>query len=367
MRKKNVFVWCVGSMLLYAASLEAKTLEITGDALNVRSGPGRTYTVVDMVKQHEKFEILQEQEGWYQISVEGTVGWISKKGTAIVAEKRLEDLLRQADGYFYRQQFTTPADANAYDLYRQVLQHDPENAHALKRIEQMTNTYRSWADAAYNKDEYRTAKIYYQRYLYLHPDDQEVEDRLRSLETSSSETEGTLRIVQLRRDPVPVSKQQMVRMVRHYRFHHPADWSKYGLSGSMTGDFQHDYEVKTFHETPVILDYASNLMWQQKGPNEEMTWRTAAEYVKQLNTSRYAGFSEWRLPTIQELASLLEPKKGRHTLYLDPLFGSTPLWCWSADPSPASNTAWYVSFNSGGIQQQFMDNTAFVLAVRSLE
>ncbi len=351
--------------LFFSTDVYAGTLTITSDRLNVRSGPGRTYNIVEVVNANEKFEILQEKDGWYQISVEGVVGWISGKGTSNTPEEGIQELLRKADQYFYQQQFTTPPDANAHDIYRQVLQRAPENEHALKRIRQMAKTYKVWAESAYEKEEYRKAKIFYQRYLFLVPEDQEVEKLLKKIEKPGRTSSSPLRILRLRSTPETLSKQQITQMIRKYRFHHPADWSKYGLSISITGDIQHDYDLRKSDGIPVVIDHATGLMWQQNGPADPMTWQNAQAYINQLNVTHYAGYSDWHLPTLEELASLLEFEKQHGNLYLARVFGSTPLWCWSADKTPSPNTAWYISFNSGGIQQHSTENSVFVIAVRS--
>ncbi|MCP4402840.1 MAG: DUF1566 domain-containing protein [bacterium] len=345
-------------------SVYGKSITIGGERLNVRSGPGRTFNIVDVVNKHEKFEVLDEKDGWMKISVEGSIGWIPKKAVSTDAAS-FGKLLEQADDYFYRQQFTTPPDANAYDLYRDVLELDPENAHALQRIRQMTQTYKRWADAAYNRQELEKAKIFYQRYLFLTPEDAAVEKRLKQIHEGGAGSASPLRVLHLRSRPSTVDAQQLRRMLTTYRFHHPADWSKHGLSQSISGDFRHDYVRKEFEGVQVLIDYAGRLMWQRPESPEEMTWEQASQYVVQLNAGGYAGFSDWRLPTIEELASLMEGRKTESGLYLSPLFGPTPLWCWSADYSPMPGKVWFISFNSGGIQQHAIENTAFVLAVRS--
>jgi serine/threonine-protein kinase len=117
-----------------------------------------------------------------------------------------------------------------------------------------------------------------------------------------------------------------------------------------------------------VADYATNLMWQHSSSPPPVTWKDAHAYIQQLNTMRYGGYADWRLPTLEELASLLEPTKSQKNMYLDPVFGTTQLWCWSADPAASSQeTAWYVSFSSGGIQPHHIQNSAFVLAVRTFQ
>ena len=342
------------------------SLTIHGERVNVRSGPGRTFDVVEVVNRYEKFELLEEKDGWLKISVEGSIGWIPKKAAHSDAAS-LESLLEQADSYFYAQQFTTPPDANAYDFYREVLELDPENAHALQRIRQMMKTYKSWADAAYSRREFGKAKIFYQRYLFLSPEDAAVEKRLEQMRERSSGAASSLRILHLRSRPSTVEPQQLRQMLITYRFHHPADWSKYDLSPSISGDFRHEYVAKELEGAQVLLDHATRLMWQRPDLLEEMNWAQASQHVAQLNARNYAGFSDWRLPSIEELASLMEGRKTESGLYLSPLFGSPPLWCWSVDRSPAPGKVWFISFNSGGIQQHAIENSAFVLAVRSLD
>jgi len=324
--------------------------------------------VVEVVNQNEKFEILEEQNGWYKISVEGTIGWISGKGATITADKAVQKMLQQADLYFARQQFTTPPEANAFDIYREVLREEPGNARALKKIEEMAKTYKTWADRAYQNADYRKAKIFYQRYLFIVPDDQDVKKFLSQSKNPVLNPDSSLKKIHLRVDPATLSNDTVVQMIRKYGFNHPADWSKYELSPSITGNFQHEYELRSSNAINVVIDYATDLMWQQSGTIDPMTWRNAHEYIYKLNSERYAGYSGWRLPTIEELASLLEPAKQNANLYIAPVFGTTQLWCWSADKAVSSNNAaWYVSFSSGGIQQHDPDNLAFILAVRSIQ
>ena len=353
--------------LLQAHHAQAGMLTIIGEHLNVRSGPGRTYDIIAVVKKNEKFEALETQEGWHQISVEGNVGWISGKGVALSHDKGVQELLRQADDYFFRQQFTTPPEANAYDIYREVLQREADNAHARKRIRQMARTYKTWADKANKNGEHEKATIFYQRYLFISPQNQEVRTLLEKAEHSAAASPSPLKILRLRSDPATLSRSKIVAMVKKYGFNHPADWSKYGLSASISGNFQHEYTLQESQGTAVVIDYATGLMWQQSGSSDPMSWSGAHEYVSELNQRQYAGFSDWRLPTVNELTSLMEAEKTSARLYRAPMFATTQLWCWSADLSDSANTAWYVSFSSGGIQQHGTENPVFALAVRSYE
>ncbi len=71
-------------------------------------------------------------------------------------------------------------------------------------------------------------------------------------------------------------------------------------------------------------------MWHQSGSTGlGITWQKAEEWIEKLNKSRYAGFRNWRLPTLEEAASLLKPGKEGSVLYIDPIFDSTQKYIWT--------------------------------------
>jgi hypothetical protein len=54
----------------------------------------------------------------------------------------------------------------------------------------------------------------------------------------------------------------------------------------------------------TVYDRATGLMWQHSGSKQGLTWDEACKYIIWLNKSRFCNFNDWRLPTIEELASL---------------------------------------------------------------
>ena len=107
---------------------------------------------------------------------------------------------------------------------------------------------------------------------------------------------------------------------------------------------ENEFEVQK--DGKVIYDKATGLMWQKSGSQEPMTYDKVHNYIRQLNQEGFAGYSDWRLPTLKEAISLLKPTKMNHELFIDPLFDNEQRWIWTSDLSSASS-AWVVNFVSG--------------------
>ena len=97
----------------------------------------------------------------------------------------------------------------------------------------------------------------------------------------------------------------------------------------------------------VVMDRATGIMWQKSGSDGSLTYQKAREYVQVMNRDGFAGYSDWRLPTIPELASLLTPEKNEQGLFIDPVFDQEQWWCWSSDERSAGGGAWVVYFYFG--------------------
>jgi hypothetical protein len=95
------------------------------------------------------------------------------------------------------------------------------------------------------------------------------------------------------------------------------------------GDFTNDF---VDNGDGTITDRATGLMWEKEGSSKEKTYYFATKYVKKLNKKEFAGHNDWRIPTIEELYSLLEPNENKKR-YINPAFSSKPSLCWSIDDS----------------------------------
>jgi serine/threonine-protein kinase len=103
----------------------------------------------------------------------------------------------------------------------------------------------------------------------------------------------------------------------------------------------------------TVTDGETNLVWQKDQAPERMTWPEAQQYVDQLNAKSFAGHNDWRLPTNEELLTLMLSKENKKRLFLDPIFGSQRCY-WSAD-TRNHHVACYVDYYYGGVYQ-FQEN-----------
>jgi serine/threonine-protein kinase len=70
-----------------------------------------------------------------------------------------------------------------------------------------------------------------------------------------------------------------------------------------------DYFEQTLDGDKVVIDSATNLMWQQAGSPEPMPYDSTERYIRELNNKAFAGFKNWRLPTLGEAMPLMEPQQ----------------------------------------------------------
>jgi hypothetical protein len=94
-----------------------------------------------------------------------------------------------------------------------------------------------------------------------------------------------------------------------------------------------------------------------------MTYADAENYIRELNKKGVAGYNDWRLPTLEEAMSLMEPSEKHGDLYIDPVFDKTQRWIWTADKLRAG-VAWVVSFGSGYCRSALVVYSFCVRAVR---
>ncbi len=126
----------------------------------------------------------------------------------------------------------------------------------------------------------------------------------------------------------------------------------------------------------TITDNATGLMWKQcveglSGPECAtgtaglFTWKEALALPGAVNSgSGFAGYTDWRLPNIKELDSLVELKCIHPAINLD-FFPNPGLLVWSSTPCAAySGAAWVADFFSGGVGRYGRHNSYQLRLVR---
>lgn len=113
----------------------------------------------------------------------------------------------------------------------------------------------------------------------------------------------------------------------------------------------------------AVEDTKTGLIWDA-GESERMNFKAALEHPKTLTV---AGFTDWRLPTAEELFSLADRTKfdpAIDTAFFPKCTGS---WYWSStvDASSPGDYAWVVFFSNGNSGYGSQSSRGLVRAVRS--
>ncbi len=111
----------------------------------------------------------------------------------------------------------------------------------------------------------------------------------------------------------------------------------------------------------IVINDKTGLMWQDDA-SVKRTWSEAKNYCKSLN---HAGFSDWYLPSISELESLVDTKK--YNPAINSSFKHTiSSFYWSSSSFVSSSSgAWHVDFKYGGSYDYNKTNGYYVRCARA--
>ena len=120
----------------------------------------------------------------------------------------------------------------------------------------------------------------------------------------------------------------------------------------------HESNSAEIDSSLIIVDTISKLVWMKNDfgliKNRYINeWIEIFEYKDEINSANYAGFNDWRVPTITEYRTLNHNRKDRKTYRilfneLDTInvWGKGAYAFWSKS-TPNKNTASYISFIDG--------------------
>lgn len=158
----------------------------------------------------------------------------------------------------------------------------------------------------------------------------------------------------LRSEPANLSDVDVAIMIDIFDMHHE-------IMNPTAKGFAHNYTKNN----DVIADDATGLMWQYDGTASDVTYDGAVRYINELNKKKFSGYSDWRLPTLDEVMTLMEPEPVHGDLFIDPIFDKTQRWLWTSDRVKDKPYRWIVRLAHGDCPNNGIVTNFSVRAVRT--
>ena len=98
-------------------------------------------------------------------------------------------------------------------------------------------------------------------------------------------------------------------------------------------------------------DRATGLTWAESPSPFPLTWDEARAYLERLNQNAPPSTTPWRLPTVEELITLIQPKTNPEDLCTPTIFDADKKWFWTADTRTFTQ-AWFVDLENGYVAPQ---------------
>ena len=185
---------------------------------------------------------------------------------------------------------------------------------------------------------------------------QNLKDELAKKKAESPGTETTVALL-LRSRPIENFSEDEVKKMLQEKGFFDSGWNDKGKG------LQNQYEEIEQNGEKLVLDHTTGLTWQKSGSQGKITFKRVHAHIQKLNNEKYANYGDWRLPTLEEAMSLMEPEQKIGDLYIEPIFDKTQQWIWTSDKKSAS-FAWVVYFSYGACNDAPVFNRAYVRAVR---
>jgi len=123
------------------------------------------------------------------------------------------------------------------------------------------------------------------------------------------------------------------------------------------------------HKCKVVVDNQTKLMWQKETSKMWMNYLNAEQWINDLNEKHLAGFTDWRMPTVEEALSLLQPGiHGNRTIinFINPVFDFVTWTIWTSDLNQTDTSqAYVIDYGEGSWSAHNFMSTFFVRAVRN--
>ena len=143
--------------------------------------------------------------------------------------------------------------------------------------------------------------------------------------------------VALRHTPAFIREEEVATIVRAKNF--------FEAQHNPTGAFAHS--LIDNNDGLTVTERVSGVMWQ-RGGCDITTYRQVCAYVAERNASKFAGYGDWRLPTMEEALALLVPVKNAKGLYLHPCFSREQPFIFLADERKPGGY-WFIDFKQATV------------------
>ena len=101
----------------------------------------------------------------------------------------------------------------------------------------------------------------------------------------------------------------------------------------------------------TVTDLETKLIWKQTDSFQDTSkwnnWFRAQEYIQSLNIEKFAGYSDWRMPTLEEAESLHDENHSikdmdRMDIFISSVFSpGGGFTCWTSNELPHATAAIY--------------------------
>lgn len=126
--------------------------------------------------------------------------------------------------------------------------------------------------------------------------------------------------------------------------------------------------AKTVNDNDIVIDLATGLMWAADGNEigcnngQLISWNNAIDYCL---ITDFAGFTDWRLPNIKELMSIINYGLKTPAVKQPPFANTKYDKYWSSTTyRPVTTNAWHIDFNSGIVYQAAKTTSYYLRCVR---
>lgn len=120
-------------------------------------------------------------------------------------------------------------------------------------------------------------------------------------------------------------------------------WNFFDSHLNPAGGFEND--LFSGQDDRVVLDAKTSLMWQ-RGGIDITSIRRMRQHIDKLNLEKFAGYGDWRLPTLEEAMSLIKPEVNSKGVHLHPCFSKEqPFIFVAAKRNPGGY--WFVDYKHG--------------------